>query len=138
MKKRKDFLPIIVTIIIGVVFFTACSSQNEGRSQIPIYNQLQADGGQFEQARQKMVNIEKTALPDKKIEINAYTTAASLADVQKFYDENLFGWKDLGGSDQNGITIVRWGTGKTKGFAIYYSKGPGGSQNIVLLEQFWK
>jgi hypothetical protein len=134
---KKIFFTLVI-IILSVWLVTSCNNQVESRSEIPVFNRLKPDKGKYEEIRRKMVNIEKTALPDKQIEINAYTTDASMDEVQKFYDDNLAGWKDLGKVDQNGITIVRWGTGKTKGFAIYYSNGASKSQNVVLLEQFWK
>jgi hypothetical protein len=138
MNNKIFFILVRVLFFLSILLLAACSSTVEGRSTIPIYTGLIADSGKYDQDVQKMVNIEKTALPDKQIEINAYTTSAKESDVQQFYDDNLKGWKDLGGSDTNGITIVRWGTGSTKGFALYYSTGTNGSQNVVLLEQFWK
>ena len=85
-----------------------------------------------------MVSIEKTALPDKRIEINAYTTDASLNDVLAYYNGALSGWTQTAKNDQGGIYIARWSAGKTKGFAVYYNRNTAGGANIVLLEQFWR
>lgn len=105
----KRILTLGVLAVILALVLATCGGTPE-KAEVPLFPQAIPDTGVYEEIRQKSEDREKAAIPEMNIEINAYTTTASLDEVISFYSDALADWGTAERTDdpESKMTQMKW------------------------------
>jgi hypothetical protein len=135
---KRIFIFGVLAVILTLVLAT-CGGTPE-KAEVPLFPQATPDTGVYEDLRQKSEDGEKAAIPEMNIEINAYTTTASLDEVLSFYNNTLADWGTAERTDEpeSKMTQMKWVKDNQQVFTLFYvPSGAVGEDTVLMIEQSW-
>jgi len=118
---------------------TPTNGETSTNGDIPLFPGATPDTGMYEDIRQNAEQKEKEASPELNIEVSAYTTTASLEEVESYYKEQLAGWSLAERSEDptSKIVFMKW-TKDGQDYIVYYvPSGAIGDDTVLMIEQAW-
>ena len=118
---------------------SSSTGETSTNGDIPLFPGATPDTGKYEDIRQNAEQKEKEASPELNIEVTAYTTTASLEEVESYYKEQLAGWSLAERSEDptSKIVFMKW-TKDGQDYIVYYvPSGAIGDDTVLMIEQAW-
>jgi len=137
MKQRLHITLLLV--IITTLILTACGGAS-AKADIPLFPGATLDTGTYEQVRKGAEDQEIATSPEMNIEVKAYTTTASLEEVESYYNEQLADWTMAERSEDptSNMVFMKWTLEEEQAFVIFYvPSGAIGADTVLMIEQAW-